>query len=244
MEAILALEDGTWFKGTAAGAQGEATGEVVFNTSMTGYQEILTDPSYAGQIVTMTCPEIGNYGVSPDDGESKTPHAAGFIVRERVADREQLAIVGNLARLSRGQRDRRHCRHRHPGADEKTAVGRGDARRRHDGQPSRSEGARRPRQRHSENGRVGSCARRDGRQGVRLAGGEVGRVHERAWTRGEEAAEHRCLRLRDEAEHPAPADRARLRRPRVSRDGAGVRRCSRRSPMACFSATAPAIRRS
>jgi carbamoyl-phosphate synthase small subunit len=83
VEAILALEDGTWFKGTAAGAQGEATGEVVFNTSMTGYQEILTDPSYAGQIVTMTCPEIGNYGVSPDDGESRTPHAAGFIVREQ-----------------------------------------------------------------------------------------------------------------------------------------------------------------
>jgi len=83
VEAILALEDGTWFKGAAAGAQGEATGEVVFNTSMTGYQEILTDPSYAGQIVTMTCPEIGNYGVSPDDGESRTPHAAGFIVREQ-----------------------------------------------------------------------------------------------------------------------------------------------------------------
>jgi len=82
VEAILALEDGTWFKGSAAGAQGEATGEVVFNTSMTGYQEILTDPSYAGQIVTMTCPEIGNYGVSPDDGESRTPHVAGFIIRD------------------------------------------------------------------------------------------------------------------------------------------------------------------
>ena len=63
MEAILALEDGTWFRGAAAGAEGEARGEVVFNTSMTGYQEVLTDPSYAGQIVTMTCPEIGNYGV-------------------------------------------------------------------------------------------------------------------------------------------------------------------------------------
>ncbi len=83
MEAILALEDGTWFLGTAAGAEGETGGEVVFNTSMTGYQEILTDPSYAGQIVTMTCPEIGNYGVSPEDGESRTPHAAGFIVREQ-----------------------------------------------------------------------------------------------------------------------------------------------------------------
>src|SRR5882672_7633299 len=82
MEAILALEDGTWFKGLAAGAQGEARGEVVFNTSMTGYQEVLTDPSYSGQIVTMTCAEIGNYGVSPNDVESRKPQVAGFIVRD------------------------------------------------------------------------------------------------------------------------------------------------------------------
>jgi carbamoyl-phosphate synthase small subunit len=82
MEALLALEDGTVFRGQAAGAEGEATGEVVFNTSMTGYQEVLTDPSYAGQIVTMTCPEIGNYGVSPEDGESRAPHVAGFIIRD------------------------------------------------------------------------------------------------------------------------------------------------------------------
>src|SRR5947199_3871636 len=82
MEAILALENGKWLRGTAAGAHGEAAGEVVFNTSMTGYQEVLTDPSYAGQIVTMTCPEIGNYGVSPDDVESRAPQVAGFIVRD------------------------------------------------------------------------------------------------------------------------------------------------------------------
>jgi carbamoyl-phosphate synthase small subunit len=82
MEAILALEDGTWFHGAAAGADGEARGEVVFNTSMTGYQEVLTDPSYAGQIVTMTCPEIGNYGVSPDDAESRAPQVAGFVIRD------------------------------------------------------------------------------------------------------------------------------------------------------------------
>jgi len=82
MEAVLALEDGTWFRGIAAGAEGVAGGEVVFNTSMTGYQEVLTDPSYAGQIVTMTCPEIGNYGVSGDDVESRSPHVAGFIVRQ------------------------------------------------------------------------------------------------------------------------------------------------------------------
>jgi len=82
MNAVLALEDGTWFRGTAAGAPGESSGEVVFNTSMTGYQEVLTDPSYAGQIVTMTSPQIGNYGVSRADVESSGPRVAGFIVRE------------------------------------------------------------------------------------------------------------------------------------------------------------------
>ncbi len=82
MNAVLALENGTVYRGTAAGAQGVARGEVVFNTSMTGYQEVLTDPSYAGQIVTMTCPQIGNYGVAPDDVESGAPKVAGFIMRE------------------------------------------------------------------------------------------------------------------------------------------------------------------
>jgi carbamoyl-phosphate synthase small subunit len=82
MNAILALEDGTWYRGVAAGAQGEAAGEVVFNTSMTGYQEVLTDPSYAGQIVTMTAPQIGNYGVASGDAESQVPHVAGFVMRE------------------------------------------------------------------------------------------------------------------------------------------------------------------
>jgi carbamoyl-phosphate synthase small subunit len=80
--ATLALEDGSCFRGVACGAEGLAVGEVVFNTSMTGYQEILTDPSYTGQIVTMTCPQIGNYGTSGDDCESEEPKAAGFIVRE------------------------------------------------------------------------------------------------------------------------------------------------------------------
>jgi carbamoyl-phosphate synthase small subunit len=82
MEAILALEDGTYYRGIAAGAEGEARGEVVFNTSMTGYQEVLTDPSYAGQIVTMTCAEIGNYGVSAGDVESRKPQIAGFVIRD------------------------------------------------------------------------------------------------------------------------------------------------------------------
>ena len=82
MNAILALEDGTWYRGVAAGAQGETAGEVVFNTSMTGYQEVLTDPSYAGQIVTMTAPQIGNYGVTSGDAESQAPRVAGFVMRE------------------------------------------------------------------------------------------------------------------------------------------------------------------
>jgi carbamoyl-phosphate synthase small subunit len=83
MQAVLVLENGKIYRGSAAGAAGEARGEVVFNTSMTGYQEILTDPSYAGQIVTMTCPQIGNYGVAPGDVESTSPKAAGFIMREQ-----------------------------------------------------------------------------------------------------------------------------------------------------------------
>jgi carbamoyl-phosphate synthase small subunit len=82
MNAILALEDGTWFKGVSAGAPGETSGEVVFNTSMTGYQEVLTDPSYAGQIVTMTAPQIGNYGIAAADHESAGPRVAGFVVRD------------------------------------------------------------------------------------------------------------------------------------------------------------------
>ena len=82
MKATLALENGLWYEGDAAGASGETGGEVVFNTSMTGYQEILTDPSYAGQIVTMTAPEIGNYGVAEEDPESRGTQVAGFIVRE------------------------------------------------------------------------------------------------------------------------------------------------------------------
>jgi carbamoyl-phosphate synthase small subunit len=81
MRAILALADGRTFEGTGFGAEGEAVGEVVFNTSMTGYQEILTDPSYEGQIVAMTYPEIGNVGVNPEDVESRRPFVRGFIVK-------------------------------------------------------------------------------------------------------------------------------------------------------------------
>src|SRR5438309_5643648 len=80
--AKLALEDGTVYTGRSFGARGERFGEVVFNTSMTGYQEVLTDPSYKGQIVAMTYPLIGNYGTNFDDMESRGPQVEGFIVRE------------------------------------------------------------------------------------------------------------------------------------------------------------------
>jgi carbamoyl-phosphate synthase small subunit len=82
MKAVLALEDGSVFHGEGFGARASACGEVCFNTSMTGYQEILTDPSYKGQIVTMTYPLIGNYGVNLQDVESWRPHASGFVIRE------------------------------------------------------------------------------------------------------------------------------------------------------------------
>ena len=80
--ALLALADGRVFRGRAFGHAGRAVGEVVFNTSMTGYQEILTDPSYEGQLVSMTYPEIGNYGINPEDVESRRPWVRGFIVKE------------------------------------------------------------------------------------------------------------------------------------------------------------------
>ncbi|MGB6220498.1 glutamine-hydrolyzing carbamoyl-phosphate synthase small subunit [Haloferula sp.] len=82
MKAILALEDGRLFEGRAFGASGTTTGEICFNTSMTGYQEIITDPSYRGQIVTMTYPQIGNYGVTPEDTESVGPHVRGLVIGE------------------------------------------------------------------------------------------------------------------------------------------------------------------
>ena len=83
--AILALADGLCFEGQSFGAAGEAVGEVVFNTSMTGYQEILTDPSYEGQLVAMTYPQIGNVGINPEDVESRRPFVRGFIVKEYTA---------------------------------------------------------------------------------------------------------------------------------------------------------------
>jgi carbamoyl-phosphate synthase small subunit len=94
--AILALADGTTFEGRSFGAAGEASGEVVFNTSMTGYQEILTDPSYVGQMICMTYPEQGNYGVVGADDESARPHATGFIVRHHAEEPSNFRAEGSL----------------------------------------------------------------------------------------------------------------------------------------------------
>ena len=129
MNAILALEDGTWYRGVAAGATGEAHGEVVFNTSMTGYQEVLTDPSYAGQIVTMTAPQIGNYGVAPR--RRRVAGAAGGRLHHArgLAGRQQLARRRHPARLPGPPQHRRDRRHRHPRAHARAALGRRDARR-------------------------------------------------------------------------------------------------------------------
>src|SRR6187455_3400301 len=94
--ALLALEDGRSFRGRSWGAEGEACGEMVFNTSMTGYQEILTDPSYAGQIVCMTYPLIGNYGVNTEDVESRRPWVEGFVVREASRIRSNFRSTESL----------------------------------------------------------------------------------------------------------------------------------------------------
>ena len=165
MEAILALEDGTVFHGHAAGAEGEARGEVVFNTSMTGYQEVLTDPSYSGQIVTMTCPEIGNYGVSSEDVESRAPQVAGFIIRDESPMASNWRSERHAARLSRRQPHRRDFRHRHARAHAAAAVGRRHARRDRHRQRSGSQSARRARALDSADGRIGSRQRRDDDRG-------------------------------------------------------------------------------
>ena len=97
--ALLALEDGTVYRGFGFGSAGDMTGELVFNTAMSGYQEVLTDPSYRGQIVMMTAPEIGNVGVNPEDFESDRPYCAGFVVRDLSPLASNWRAQGTLADL-------------------------------------------------------------------------------------------------------------------------------------------------
>jgi carbamoyl-phosphate synthase small subunit len=99
--AILVLEEGSLFRGESIGADGQTVGDVVFNTAMTGYQEILTDPSYCGQLVAMTYPQIGNYGITAGDHESAKPRLSGFIVRElcrKPSNYESVESVGDFLR--------------------------------------------------------------------------------------------------------------------------------------------------
>ena len=95
-QALVALEDGRIFRGQSIGASGTSVGEICFNTSMTGYQEVLTDPSYRGQIVTMTFPLIGNYGVNALDEESRQPHVRGFVVGELSSVASNWRAAGSL----------------------------------------------------------------------------------------------------------------------------------------------------
>ena len=112
--AILALEDGRVFRGRSFGAVGDAEGELVFNTAMTGYQEILTDPSYRGQMVTMTYPHIGNYGVTPLDEESRGAWAEAFIVKEACRRYSNHRAAGDLDSYHKRARRPRYRGPRHP----------------------------------------------------------------------------------------------------------------------------------
>ena len=94
MKAILALADGKIYEGEHFGAENEVEAEIVFNTSMSGYQEIITDPSYCGQMVVMTYPLIGNYGINPEDFESDRPYLSGFIIKELSRVRSEERRVG------------------------------------------------------------------------------------------------------------------------------------------------------
>ena len=233
MDAVLALENGVWFRGLSAGASGETSGEVVFNTSMTGYQEVLTDPSYAGQIVTMTCPEIGNYGITEEDVESRGIQVAGFIIRSESPIASNWRAEGTLREylvrnnvVAISDIDTRALTKllRSSGVMRGVvATGRPDP----DALVARArahpaDGGRRPRQ------------GRDVRHTVRFRAAERGRRVPGA-RRAKDAAPapHRGVRPRHEVEHSAAVFGLRLRRARVSGEDTGVRRCSRHSPTAC-----------
>ena len=239
MKAILALENGIWYEGEAAGAPDETGGEVVFNTSMTGYQEVLTDPSYAGQIVTMTCPEIGNYGVSRRGRRVARPQVAGFIVRDESPMASNWRSEQHAARLPRPPQHRRISdidtraltRVLRSAGVMRGVIATGDVDPRELVEKARAlppmEGSR-------------PGARRHLRRAVRLDAGAVRRVRAaRRERQAGAAAARRRLRLRHEVEHPAPLHRARLRRARVSRRRRRRPSCWRRSPDGVFLSNGP-----
>ena len=112
-QAVLALEDGTVFEGTSFGAPARRTGEVVFNTAITGYQEIFTDPSYCGQIVVLTNPQIGNYGANSEDSEAVKPYIEGLVVREFSPVASNWRSERQSGTFSSEARNSGHCRYRH-----------------------------------------------------------------------------------------------------------------------------------
>ncbi len=236
MNAILALEDGTWYQGVSAGAPGQTEGEVVFNTSMTGYQEVLTDPSYAGQIVTMTAPQIGNYGVAETDVESEKPQVAGFVMRDPspvssnwrsqgtlrdYLTRNNIVAIGDIdtRALTRKLRSAGVMRGIiATGSVDPAGAGR-------EGAPDRAHGRQRPGQGRDLRGsvRLRDVARRRGdRSQLRRAA---------AAPRQADAARRR-LRLRHQDQHPAAPGRARLQGARLSGIDAGRGSCSPGSRMA------------
>ena len=113
MQAILALEDGRIFRGKGYGARGECYGEVVFNTSITGLQEIFTDPSYSGQIVVLTTPEIGNYGTDPEANEANHPYIEGLVVRRVLESQLELALAAGRRGVPGTVQDSGAGRHRY-----------------------------------------------------------------------------------------------------------------------------------
>ncbi len=120
--ALLALADGTVFIGHSIGAAGATVGEVVFNTALTGYQEILTDPSYCRQIVTLTYPHIGNYGVNAEDVEATRVHAAGLVIKDLPVRASNFRQTMTLRAVSAARRRGGDRRHRHAPADPRSCA--------------------------------------------------------------------------------------------------------------------------
>ena len=217
-KALLVLADGTVYEGTAFGYEGECSGEVVFNTGMTGYQEVLTDPSYKGQIVTMTYPEIGNTGINPEDVESNRPWIEGFVVREAWGPPSNWRHVESLDAYLRQVSRLRDRGNRHP-RPHAASPGRrvpdggpvGDRSRR---RPPRAESAGAPFPRGArpgEGGHLRPCGPLDHgglgpREGVPAGRRVPGQVRTRPADRRD--------RLRDQAEHPPDDGLPRVRRDR------------------------------
>ena len=232
--AVLALEDGTVFEGRSFGREGEVTGEVVFNTALCGYQEVLTDPSYAGQIVTMTYPHIGNYGVNREDVESARPQVAGLHRARGLDGRLVVARVGGARPLPRRARDRGDQRDRHPRPDAPPAHARGQAGSRLGGRPrprlARGEGPLlavddrpRPRPRGDLRSTVDLRPAVRGRGGRRAPRARAQGCCGKALPRRGGAIPGGRLRLRHEAEHTPQPRRGRVRGDRGARDHVGGR---------------------